>query len=143
DHDAACRMALPTSPFLREERTAVMPIALRFALLSPALALAGCTMGPDFVKPAPAAPADWTSWRGGDASLREPIGTDTMLPADWWRAFDDPVLDALQQRAFAASPDLVTAALHVAQARVSRGAMAAQALPQVDASGQVTRQRQS
>lgn len=119
--------------------------ALRSVLLSSVLALGlgGCTTGPDFVKPAPAAPADWTSWRSGDASLHAPVGTDAMLPADWWRAFHDPVLDELERRAFAASPDLVTAALHVARARVNRGAVAAQGLPEVNANGQATRQRQS
>ncbi|MBB4619651.1 efflux transporter outer membrane subunit [Sphingomonas abaci] len=115
--------------------------ALAMSLL--ALLLAGCTVGPNFVKPAPAAPGDWTSWRSGDVSLRAPIDSGAQLPADWWRAFNDPVLDELERRAFAASPDLRTAALHVAQARVQRGNAAAQGLPQVNASGQVKRQRQS
>ena len=108
-----------------------------------ALALTGCTVGPDFERPASTAPIDWTSWRSGDASLHQPVGSDAALPADWWRAFNDPVLDELVRRGFAASPDLQTAALHLAQARVQRGNIAAQNGPQVSASGQVSRQRQS
>jgi NodT family efflux transporter outer membrane factor (OMF) lipoprotein len=133
-------------------RTADMPFippassnSIRQALVSSllALGLAGCTMGPNFTKPTPATPADWTSWRSGDASLHGSVGTDATLPTDWWRAFNDPVLDELVRRGFAASPNLQTAALHVAQARVQRGSAAAQGLPQVNASGQVSRQRQS
>lgn len=115
----------------------------RFAPSLAALALAGCTVGPDHVKPTPAAPADWSSWRSGDPSLRAPIATAMALPADWWRAFNDPVLDELQRRAVAASPDLQTATLHLAQARVQRGSVATQGLPQVNANAQATRQRQS
>lgn len=120
-------------------------ISIRQALAASLLAfgLAGCTIGPNFTKPVPAAPSDWTSWRSGDPSLYGTIGTDASLHADWWRAFNDPVLDELVRRGFAASPNLQTVALHVAQARVQRGDAAAQALPQVQASGQVTRQRQS
>jgi len=108
-----------------------------------ALILAGCTVGPDYVKPTPVAPADWSSWRGGDSSLQVPVATATPLPAAWWRAFNDPVLDELQRRAIAASPDLQTASLHVAQARAQRGSAAARALPEIGASAGATRQRQS
>ena len=41
-----------------------------------ALLLAGCTVGPEFVKPTPAAPDDWTSWRAADEALRLPIGAE-------------------------------------------------------------------
>jgi NodT family efflux transporter outer membrane factor (OMF) lipoprotein len=107
------------------------------------LALTGCTVGPDHVKPEPPAPEDWSTWRSSDESLRVPVGVSESLPADWWRAFNDPVLDGLQQRAVEASPDLQTAALHYAQARVQRTGVAAAQLPYVDLNGSVNRQRQS
>lgn len=107
------------------------------------LALAGCAVGPNFVPPKPAAPQDWTTWRSGDPSLLTPVSATGTLPADWWRAFHDPVLDKLEQRAFAASPDLQTAMLHFAQARVQRSTVAAQRGPSVDLEGGVTRQRMS
>lgn len=116
---------------------------LRFALCVFAAALAGCAVGPDHVKPEPAAPADWTTWRSGDESLHVPVVLGESLPANWWQAFHDPVLDRLQQRAVEASPDLLTAALHFAQARVQRTGVAAQQAPQLDLTGGVTRQRQS
>lgn len=108
-----------------------------------AAALAGCAVGPDFVKPTPTAPDNWTSWRSGDASLRIPSEATQALPAQWWQAFNDATLDALQRRAFDASPDLQTAALRFAQARAQRSTVAAQRGPDVNASGSATRQRQS
>lgn len=106
--------------------------------------LAGCTtVGPQFTKPKPAAPADWTSWRSTDQQLRGAGAATDVLRPDWWRAFNDPMLNQLEQRAVDASPDLRTAALRFAQSRAQRVATAAQSLPEVDASGGVTRQRQS
>lgn len=111
--------------------------------LAQALVLTGCAVGPDFVRPSPAVPDDWTSWRSGDVSLRIPTEATQALPAQWWQAFNDATLDALQRRAFDASPDLRTAALRFAQARAQRSTVAAQHGPEVNASGSATRQRQS
>ncbi len=117
-------------------------IDLRLSLL--AVALTGCAaVGPGFDAPQPAAPDDWTSWRAADASLRIPAASTQALPPQWWRAFGDPVLDQLQQRAAQASPDLRTAALRFAQARAQRSATAAQRGPEVNASGGAARQAQS
>src|SRR5690606_26494815 len=106
--------------------------ATSYAALALVLVLvAGCTVGPDFARPAPQAPDDWTSWRSADESLRTHVDTEGTLPAEWWRAFGDPVLDTLQERAFRAGPDLQTAALHFAQARVQRSTVAAQRGPDI------------
>jgi NodT family efflux transporter outer membrane factor (OMF) lipoprotein len=113
--------------------------ALAFSLV-----LAGCTtVGPDFVKPTPQAPDDWTSWRSGDESLRVPAGLGPTFPERWWQAFGDPVLDQLQQQAVLGSPDLRTAALHFVQARVQRATAASQEWPEVGLSASAYRQRQS
>ncbi|ARN23243.1 efflux transporter outer membrane subunit [Piscinibacter gummiphilus] len=114
-------------------------IAAALALL---LAMAACTTGPDFTKPASPAPDDWTRWRSADESLRLPPGREE-LPERWWEAFGDPVLNQLQEQAVMGSPDLRTAALHFVQARVQRGAADARAWPEVGAYASVNRQRQS
>jgi NodT family efflux transporter outer membrane factor (OMF) lipoprotein len=119
------------------------PLRLGLVSCALALALAGCATGPDFVQPTPAAPDDWTSWRSADDALRIPVDAKAALPSRWWRAFGDPVLDRLEQRAFEASPDLQTAVLRFAQARVQRSTVTAQRGPELDASGGVNRQRQS
>lgn len=118
------------------------PRAFPAPLLLSAL-LAGCAVGPDFVRPTPDAPEDWQAWRSADPALVQAT-VDAGLPrGDWWLAYGDPVLDALQQRARQASPDLQTAVLHLAQARAQRGTIASQQLPEVGLSSSVTRQRQS
>lgn len=117
----------------------ISPLAIAIA----SVMLAGCAaVGPDHTTPDTAAPGDWTSWRSADASLRG-ISSASGLSATWWQAFGDPVLDALQQRAAASSPDLQTAALHFAQARTQRSTVAAQRGPQVNASAGAARQAQS
>jgi NodT family efflux transporter outer membrane factor (OMF) lipoprotein len=100
-------------------------------------------MGPDFVAPVPESPDDWTSWRSADPSLVAPVASDAAVPADWWKAYNDPVLDGLVRDALVASPDLKTATLHFAQAQVQRSVASSGALPQVSASADVSRQRQS
>ncbi|MEJ2409352.1 MAG: efflux transporter outer membrane subunit [Novosphingobium sp.] len=115
-----------------------------FLVLGPILAsLAGCTMGPNFVPPQPTAPGDWSSWRSGDSSLIAPVGTDETIPSNWWTLFGDPVLDGLEREALAASPDLETAALHYAQARVQLEGAGAGGRPQVNVGADVVRNRQS
>jgi len=112
------------------------------ALLALSL-LAGCAVGPAFVKPETPSPPDWNTWRSGDASLAVPPPRVDALPQDWWRLFNDPVLTQLEQRALQASPDLQTAALHYAQARVQRRASEAQGWPSLNLGGGITRRRDS
>jgi NodT family efflux transporter outer membrane factor (OMF) lipoprotein len=121
------------------------PLARKSAILAmaAALCLGGCTVGPDYHKPTAVAPADWTSWHSGSDALRPALADAVPLPPDWWQGFRDPVLDELERRAFTASPDLRTAALHFAQARVQRDVTASQGLPQVNATATVQGQRQS
>lgn len=108
------------------------------------IVLAGCAaVGPDYATPKPPAPDDWTSWRSGDAALHIPLEAAQAMPSPWWQAFNDTTLNALEQRAFDNSPDLLTAALRFAQSRSQRATVAAQRGPEVNASAGASRQRQS
>ncbi|ETU73407.1 efflux transporter outer membrane subunit [Pseudomonas aeruginosa] len=124
-------------------RLSFRPTCLALSVSVLALAIAGCAVGPDFTAPKPAAPDDWSNWRSSDATLQTPLPANATLPTQWWLAFNDPVLNQLQQQAVDSSPDLQTAALHYAQARAQSQTVAAQHWPSVNASGGVTRQRQS
>ncbi|WP_035881676.1 efflux transporter outer membrane subunit [Cupriavidus metallidurans] len=131
-------------PFERPtSRTALHAVPHTLAASLLALALSGCAVGPDFNKAEPQAPEDWTAWRSADDSLRSVPATAEALPSDWWRAFGDPVLNRLQQRAFEGSPDLLTAALRFAQARTQRRMVEAQWAPEIDLNGGINRQRLS
>lgn len=118
---------------------------LRVGVLVLSAMLAGCTVGPSFKSPIPEAPPGWSSWQGGDASLRDADTRGNQAPVSerWYESFDDATLNALQARARTANPDLRTAALHFAQSRAQRQAAAAQRGPQVDADAGASRQRES
>ncbi|MFT3812052.1 MAG: efflux transporter outer membrane subunit [Acidovorax sp.] len=68
-----------------------------------ALATAGCAVGPDYHRPAVAAPG---------ALTRQPLataGTAGPVQREWWQAFGSPELDALVQEALAHSPTIEAA----------------------------------
>jgi hypothetical protein len=77
------------------------------------------------------------------AKARRQYDTSVVLPENWWAAFSDPVLDALQREAVQASPDLKTAALHFAQARVQRQTVSPQHGLQGNLTASATGRRES
>lgn len=98
--------------------------------------LAGCTVGPDYRTPDTEMPQGWASGDVTAASTQPALATGA--PADvaqWWRAFNDPVLDSLVERAVADNLDLGQATARVRQARVARGIASAALFPTVDVSG--------
>ncbi|HEJ2889908.1 efflux transporter outer membrane subunit [Pseudomonas aeruginosa] len=108
------------------------------------LTLAACSaVGPDYQAPRPALPDSWRAAHAGDPALLAAATGTQAVPAQWWKQFADPLLNELQQRAATASPDLKSAALRFAQARMQRQMVAAQRGPSVDARADVQRQRQS
>jgi multidrug efflux system outer membrane protein len=87
-----------------------MKFSARFSFLAALVAvLPGCTVGPDYQKPAVATPPDW-GWK-----VAEP--ETPVIRNDWWRLFQDPVLDDLETRATAANPLLQVAVAHVDESR--------------------------
>lgn len=81
-----------------------------FILLMPVL-LAACAVGPDYRKPCV---PDAIS----KAFITRAKGVDPAapLPDDWWRLYNDPVLDDLIAKAFAANTDLRVARANLKQA---------------------------
>ncbi len=64
----------------------------RFALLLGIGALAGCAVGPDYQRPKLAMPANYKEAAGWVKATPQ----DDAVKGDWWRAFGDPQLDALE-----------------------------------------------
>jgi NodT family efflux transporter outer membrane factor (OMF) lipoprotein len=117
----------------------------RRAVLAAALAcaLGGCTLGPDWMRPAapeiagydPAVPASF----GGEAG--EPtqvLRTADALPAEWWGLFRSPALDAAVRRSIAGNRSLASAEASLAQAQfelaAARGGLYPTASVSVEAS---------
>lgn len=84
----------------------------RLSILGAALlSLVGCAVGPDYREPEPD-PVARAPFAGADV--------DAFVPEpprdDWWRLYDDPVLDAVVTEALDANTDLRAAAANLARA---------------------------
>lgn len=103
--------------------------------LAGALLLAGCATALPELPPEPAPPAQfkedtrWTTAAPAEAQDR----------GEWWKAFADPQLDALVERAAQANTDVRAAAARLAQARALVRAANAERLPQLGAGASVDR----
>lgn len=93
-------------------------------LAASAAVLAACATGPAYVQPVPPG-AD----SGAFVSSASPAFTQEAPPADWWRLFDDPVLDGLVRQALEANKDVAIARANLAQVRASLGEARAGRLP--------------
>ena len=109
---------------------------LRFWFVAPiALALGGCELAPRYAPPSIPLPAKFRDEPAG--------GMELSTAQTWWRSFNDRRLDDLEAQVDAANPDLA-AAIAANDAAVARAAQAAAGLlPQIDANGQITANRQS
>jgi NodT family efflux transporter outer membrane factor (OMF) lipoprotein len=78
--------------------------------------LAACTtLGPDYQVPKEAVIQRDTAQGPLMGAAEAPFVSDP-LPADWWRLYQDPVLDRLVAKAFGANADLRVAAANLARA---------------------------
>ena len=85
---------------------------MRRVALAVAALLAGCTVGPRYQAP-PAPP----SGQGGFVSAAPETFSPAPPPPDWWRLYQDPVLDGLVGDALTQNADLRAAAANLAKAR--------------------------
>ncbi|HEY2444359.1 MAG TPA: efflux transporter outer membrane subunit [Rhizomicrobium sp.] len=114
----------------------------RIALIAFAGTLAGCTVGPDFVKPSPVVPPAWTAGAANPAGKVPSALTSSAPETDaWWQSFRDPELVSLISRAATENLDLREAALRIAEARAQRDISAADQLPSVSGNASYTNQR--
>jgi len=86
-----------------------------------ALALAACAAGPKYIAPTPPQTA------AGNFVAANPAVTAEPVQGDWWRLYNDPVLDQLVSDALAANTDIRVAVARIEKARATlRGAKANQ-----------------
>jgi NodT family efflux transporter outer membrane factor (OMF) lipoprotein len=112
--------------------------ALRAAgALIPAMALAGCAVGPNYHRPQVAADATQPFME----SHSGPMLSGGPLPAKWWEMFQDPVLDRLIQDAFTYNTDIRQAAGNLRKARGYLSEARAGRLPSTDLSAGYQRER--
>lgn len=108
-----------------------------FATLASALALAACATGPDYVRPAtPTAAAG--PFVAANSPAIQPLAP---VPDNWWRLYNDPVLDGLIADALAHNTDVRAAVARLARARASLRETKVDRLPQGGVSASATRGR--
>ncbi|WP_395607443.1 efflux transporter outer membrane subunit [Pseudomonas sp. B22129] len=129
-------------------RTLVRELQLLGALC---LALTGCTVGPDFVRPDVPANADYSKEKltttasaditTGGAAQQLIAGMD--IPGQWWTLFRSPSLNALVDEALRANPDVAAAQAALRQANELVYADQASLFPSVNANASKTREKVS
>jgi NodT family efflux transporter outer membrane factor (OMF) lipoprotein len=110
----------------------------RFALLS-GLLLAGCAVGPNYVKPtlAPTRTGAFVD----PATTAPAVNPAAPAEEQWWHLFNDPVLDRLVVDALAYNTDVRAAVANVAKARALLSQARGAQLPTTTVSGGAQRQR--
>ncbi|MFL9909864.1 efflux transporter outer membrane subunit [Paraburkholderia sp. RL17-337-BIB-A] len=109
------------------------------ALLAGTFALAACSLAPDYhVPPTPVAAqyrtlGPWVSAQPADQLSR----------TDWWKIYNDPQLDDLEQRLLANNTDLAAAYAHYRQAKAFVDQVSSALYPRVSMSAVPQRDRQS
>jgi NodT family efflux transporter outer membrane factor (OMF) lipoprotein len=110
----------------------------RLSVLAAALLLAGCaSMG---AQRAPARVIDTGALPAKETLAALAAGTAAWPQQDWWRAYGDPQLSILVQRARAGSPTLALAQARVRQAAALEGLAEASLAPQASLGMRSTRQ---
>ena len=104
-----------------------------------ALVLAGCTVGPDYRRPAVDAPAAF----GERGPWKIAAPKDALPRTGWWRIFNDPALDGLETRAEKANFSLSAALARVDEARAVARMSRADLFPAVALGPSVARNRYS
>jgi NodT family efflux transporter outer membrane factor (OMF) lipoprotein len=114
--------------------------SVRACALATALSLlaAGCTVGPDYVKPDAPAPAAYKEMP--PAKTAEPA--DLVPRGSWWAVYGDATLDALILQVPAANQSLRAAEANYRQAQAAVFAARAGLYPSVGANVSATRTRQ-
>ena len=99
--------------------------------------LSACAAGPDYKRPVLEMPVAWTV----EAPWREGTPNDGAPKGAWWQRFNDPQLNALEERALAGSPTLAAANARLAQARATLDAASGGRYPQIGLTGRDARTR--
>ena len=114
-------------------RSLVRPLSL----LTLALWLAGCAVGPDYQAPKPQLPGGYHLMDAQQASKTAPGAVNTR----WWQTFNDPQLNSLIDRAVEGNLTLQQAVLRIAGARQELAQARGGLFPSLNGSAKVTRQQ--
>jgi len=95
------------------------------SLLILVLLVGGCAVGPDFVRPDAPSEEEWI-----DSDVPQ-IKTEPADLTDWWKVFNDPVLDSLIETSYRQNLPLQIAGLRIMEARAQLGVATGSQYPQL------------
>ncbi|MGO4408880.1 MULTISPECIES: efflux transporter outer membrane subunit [unclassified Brevundimonas] len=81
------------------------------------LVLTACASGPNYVRPTTPISAAYKEAVAPTEGWMQAVPADAVDRRDWWRVFNDPILDALQQRLEVSNQNLAAAEAAYRQAR--------------------------
>ncbi|MFZ0334592.1 MAG: efflux transporter outer membrane subunit [Candidatus Acidiferrales bacterium] len=110
----------------------------RLALLAFGLLLAGCTVGPNYKRPAIDTPG---AYRGENLSRPSVSSAESLGNENWWEVFQDPVLQQLIRTALQQNYDVRIAAARVLQTQAELGIARANQFPMAGAGAQAFSER--
>ncbi|THD64286.1 MAG: efflux transporter outer membrane subunit [Phenylobacterium sp.] len=110
-------------------------IRLSLVLMTSA-ALAGCAVGPNYVRPT--APLSQT-FKEGEGGWSPAAPADTLDRGDWWSVFGDPVLNELESKIQISNQNVVAAEAAYREARAAVAEQKSQLFPTVAIDGSGTR----
>lgn len=106
-------------------------------LVASVLLLAGCTVGPDYRRPAAEVPATYKEVR----NWKRAQPNDQNIGGNWWELFQDPQLNALEQQVNVSNQNLKAAEAQYTQARALVRYYRADYFPTLDGGASATRNK--
>jgi len=119
-----------------KKQMAIKPI---YVLVS-AMLLSGCQLWPDYLRPKVEMPAQYAGQTEQSASAGEQ-SSQHQVASDWWRLYQDPVLDDLVEKALKNNTDIKLAVAKIEEADAVLREVGAFLLPQVNLQGAGVRSR--
>ncbi|TVP58142.1 MAG: efflux transporter outer membrane subunit [Halomonadaceae bacterium] len=107
----------------------------RLLIMTAALWLAGCAVGPDYQQPDLVLPEEWPE----RVQLSDEDREDW---SGWWQRFNDPHLDRLVQRALADNLDIRLQLQRLQESRARLGLADAERMPTLSAQAEAARERE-
>jgi outer membrane protein TolC len=105
------------------------------------LVMAGCTVGPDFQRPATSTPAQVFDRTQSEQAPSKAV--ESGFNSDWWTLFNDPTLNALEQQLADANLDVAAASARLRQSRAEQRVAGAAEYPTLDGAASYDRERGS
>lgn len=128
---SVCRYMKKGLSIKNTHRESISQSLMVSTLVSAALILAGCTVGPKYQQPEMSIPATWGTVRAQPAS--------TPALSHWWEGMNDPVLNALIDKAIKGNLDVATAKAKIREARANYDQAGGALVPTLTGSASATR----